>query len=148
MQIAWSGSSRATSITKSQRPRAAASARIACERRRSSPSRLAIRRGVKPLFTSPRIRSWRGGSIMLSMTPANGESWRNEPPCGRLPPVTEEYATGSSSTRSASAWRLTTQKPSPSGVCEVGSCREHVLREALLEQVEIGQVEVHGGGLV
>ena len=60
---------------------------------------------------------------MLSITPANGLSWTNDPPRDRLPPVTDENTIGSSSTRSASAWRLTTQNPSPPGVSEMGSCQ-------------------------
>ncbi len=69
-QIAWSGSSRATSVTKSQAPSAGTASRIARARRRSSGSSAPMRCGVKPLFTRPRIRRWRGSSIMLSIRPA------------------------------------------------------------------------------
>ena len=52
-----------------------------------------------------------------------------------------------------SAWRVSTQKPSPSGVCAVGGCHhtgasaaqpvEHVVREAVGERVEVGEVDLH-----
>ena len=54
-----------------------------------------------------------------------------------------------------SACVCTDQKPSPSGVCAVGSCHstgrvapqpgEHVVREPVREQVEIGEIDVRAG---
>src|SRR5262249_9430008 len=59
---------------------------------------------------------------MLSIRPDNGKSLRVVPPCGRVPPVSDEYAAGSWTTVMHAACPWTDQKPSPSGVCTVGSC--------------------------
>ena len=65
--IACSGSSAATSVTKSPLPLASASAMIRSARAVSAARRLPIARGVKPRETMPRSLVCCGGS-MLSMT--------------------------------------------------------------------------------
>ena len=53
---------------------------------------------------------------MLNTTPATGMSSIVVPPCGAYAPVSDENVCGSRNTCITSAWRLITQKPSPSGV--------------------------------
>ena len=62
--ITWSGSSAATSTTKSHSPRAATSSTIPFVVSRMRSSSRPIMRGVKPLFTSSRSFVCFGGSII------------------------------------------------------------------------------------
>jgi hypothetical protein len=64
-----------------------------------------------------------GSSVWLSMVPADRSSLMAVPPAARIPPRSEENVAASRWTASTSAWRLTTQNPSPSGVRAVGSCQ-------------------------
>ena len=122
-QIACDGSSRANARTKSTGSSPAASSRAA-PRRCSSSASAATARGVKPRLTSARSRWCFGSSVWLSITPAVRSSLIAVPPRSRMPPRSDENVAASRSTVLTSAWRVTTQKPSPSGVRAVGSCQE------------------------
>ena len=73
------------------------------------------------------------------------------PPPSRPGPVWLENTVWSRATRSTSACRVITQKPSPPGVCTVGSCHHtgavrrssanSGVREPVREQVEVGEIE-------
>jgi hypothetical protein len=54
------------------------------------------------------------------------------------PARSDEYVPGSSSTSSDSAWLATDPKPSPSGVCSVGSCHHRRAIQDFLPAVDRG----------
>ncbi len=69
-QITANGRSAATSVTKSHEPRGATSSMICVVISRTLGSSRAVARGVKPLLTSRRSRTWRGGSVIIIIFPA------------------------------------------------------------------------------
>ena len=123
MQIACMGSSAATAARKSIGSPSPIGSSSTLVRWRSSSSSRRIMRGVRPLDTSRRMRLWRGSSIMFSTSPAMSRSCSRVPPAQRPPPPSDEYVTASFWICSVSAYVATDQKPSPSGVCAVGSCQ-------------------------
>ena len=67
--MTWSGSSAAISVTKSHSPRSTATSNRRLARSRVHASRRRTLRGEKPLFTSLRRRTWRGGSVVIMTAP-------------------------------------------------------------------------------
>ena len=96
-------------------------------RARSSASIRANARGVTAGASSLRIRWCRGSSVMFKSTPAAnpyGRSWMIVPPPSCPGPRSDENVVASAAAARTSVWRLTTQNPTPSGVCSVGSCHQ------------------------
>ena len=69
LQMTARGSCEATSITKSDSPLAAISSRRPLATSRMCVSQTAVARGVKALLMSRRIFTWRGGSMVINITP-------------------------------------------------------------------------------
>ena len=82
--IACSGSSAATSVTKSPAPLARAPATIRSARAVSAARRLPIARGVKPRETMPRSLVCCGGSMLSSTNRCSSICSRVEPSACRM----------------------------------------------------------------
>ncbi len=114
--MAWSGSSAATSVTKSPVPSVSAVCTIRWARAVSTSRRFAIALGVKPRDTMPRSLVCCGGS-MLSMMSRCSPSDSSVTPCAwRMIAVFSslEYTSLLRETSSTSACLVTTQYPSSS----------------------------------
>src|SRR5271157_1860941 len=108
--ITRSGSSAATSVTKSHSPLSATLATISRASSRTWISRRPMVRGVKPRLTS--FRSWvcRGGSMWISCCCISRRSVSTMSALMQVP-RSEEKSSGSLETASTCWWRVKTQKP-------------------------------------
>ncbi len=108
--ITWSGSSAATAVTKSHSPRSITSSTIVRATSRMRSSSWVTMRGVKPLFTSSRMRVCRGGS-WISIIIRCCSSASSSRALTVMPPRSDEKVSQSRLTAWMSSWRVTDQNP-------------------------------------
>ena len=109
--IACSGSSDATSVTKSPVPDSIAPATMRSARSVRTWRRLPMARGVNPRETMPRIRVCWGGSMLSRMIPCMSMDSRGVPSLNRISAVflVEEKTSGVLDTARMSACLVTAQ---------------------------------------
>ncbi len=157
--IACSGSSEATSLTKSPEPLAIASSTMLLARWTRTSCWALIERGVKPRLMIWRILVWSGGSWLISMMPCSSTWSRVMSGANRMiaPFSWLEKFLLSLDTAETSACLLIAQKPSPlkpardSCGCsthQTGAVRRSsansLERDAGLTQIGVGRVESAG----